>query len=321
MNKSISVIIPVYNVEKYLSRCMRSLLNQSFSDFEILLIDDGSTDKSGRLCDMYSEKFDLIKTYHKVNGGLSDARNYGIDRAKGKYITFIDPDDFVHKDYLRTLFELIQEDDVQVSCISGIRYLEGSKIPSAGNCPGYTVDTVDGLRNMLIREGFGVSAWGKLFERDLFKKVRFPTGKVYEDIFTIPYVIAKSPKISYKSEYMYYYFVRKGSITHEKFDSRDFMMLEGLNKLSKFIMTNYPELIDAMKCRYIWDILSLINKACNTKEYKKLVKKIISNNNKFWNSALENTYLDKRRKIQVILINMSITMYKLLVVPILKLRG
>lgn len=321
MNKSISIIIPVYNVEKYLSRCIRSLLNQTFSDFEILLIDDGSTDKSGEICNEYSKNFDFIKVYHKDNGGLSDARNYGIDKSRGKYVTFVDPDDFVHKDYLKTLFELVQEDEVQVSCISGVRYLEGSKIPNPGHSSENVVNTTDGLRNMLIRKGFGVSAWGKLFEKEMFRTIRFPKGKIYEDIFTIPYVIAKSEKIAYKEEYMYYYFVRKDSITHAEFDSRNLMMLEGLNKLSEFIMANYPELKDAMQCRYIWDILSLINKACSTKEYKKLVKKIISNNNEFWNSALENIYLDKRRKFQVRLINWSITVYKSLVIPILKLRG
>lgn len=321
MNKSISIIIPVYNVEKYLSRCIRSLLNQTFSDFEILLIDDGSTDKSGEICNEYSKNFDFIKVYHKDNGGLSDARNYGIDKSRGKYVTFVDPDDFVHKDYLKTLFELVQEDEVQVSCISGVRYLEGSKIPNTGHSSENVVNTTDGLRNMLIRKGFGVSAWGKLFEKEMFRTIRFPKGKIYEDIFTIPYVIAKSEKIAYKEEYMYYYFVRKDSITHAEFDSRNLMMLEGLNKLSEFIMANYPELKDAMQCRYIWDILSLINKACSTKEYKKLVKKIISNNNEFWNSALENIYLDKRRKFQVRLINWSITVYKSLVIPILKLRG
>lgn len=321
MNKSISVVIPVYNIERYLPRCMGSLLNQSFSDFEILLIDDGSTDNSGEICDKYSETFDFIKTYHKVNGGLSDARNYGINKSKGKYITFIDPDDFVHKDYLKTLFELIQEDNVQVSCISGIRYLEGNKIPSAGHSPKYIVNTIDGLKNMLIRKGFGVSAWGKLFEKTLFKTIRFPRGKIYEDAFTIPYVIAKSKKIAYREEYMYYYFVRKDSITHAEFDNRNFMMLEGLNKLSTFVMTKYPELKEAMQCRYIWDILSLINKACSTKNYKKLVGKIISNNIEFWNTALKNIYLDKRRKLQVLLINESITLYKLIVIPILKIRG
>lgn len=320
MKKSISIIIPVYNIEKYLSRCVDSIIKQSMKEFEVLLIDDGSTDQSGKICDEYSKRYDFIKAYHKVNGGLSDARNYGIKRAKGKYITFIDPDDFIHKDYLKTLYELIQAEGVHVSCISGIRYLEGEKIPCTGHSPEYIVSKEDGLKNMLIRKGFGVSAWGKLFERELFDDIRFPKGKIYEDVFTIPYVIAKSEKIAYKEEYMYYYFVRKDSITHKNFDSRNFMMLEGLNKLSKFIMTNYPELKDAMQCRYVWDILSLINKACSTKEYKKLVKKIISNNSEFWDSALENIYLNKRRKIQVILINTSITFYKLLVTPILKLR-
>ena len=111
----ISVIVPIYKVEKYLHRCVDSILNQSYTDFELLLIDDGSPDRCPQICDEYARQGDRIRVFHKSNGGLSDARNYGLDRMQGDYVSFIDSDDYVGPDYLKTLMELISEYDVPVA--------------------------------------------------------------------------------------------------------------------------------------------------------------------------------------------------------------
>ena len=117
--QTISVVIPAYNVEKYLDKCMNSVLNQSFTDFEVLLIDDGAKDSTVQLCDKYAEKDTRVKTYHKKNGGLSDARNYGLERISGKYVTFIDSDDYIDNNYLKYMYDLIVKENAQICMVQG----------------------------------------------------------------------------------------------------------------------------------------------------------------------------------------------------------
>lgn len=151
-NDLISVIVPVYNVENYIEECCKSLLEQTYSNIEILLIDDGSKDNSGKICDVFANKFNNFKVYHKENGGLSDARNYGLKFAKGEYVTFVDSDDTVEKNYIEELYNLIKKYKTSMS-IASFSTINGKKVTNKSTKQIFTeeiMDTQECLRRMLL---------------------------------------------------------------------------------------------------------------------------------------------------------------------------
>ena len=163
----ISVIVPIYKVEKYLRRCVDSILNQSYTDFELLLIDDGSPDNCPQICDEYARRDDRVRVFHKPNGGLSDARNYGIDRMKGDYVSFIDSDDYVGPDYLKILMDLIKEYAVPVAAVTHLCVFNGETSFVSSNDTRYMIPNSEILKAMAQGQII-FSAWGKLMHKDLF---------------------------------------------------------------------------------------------------------------------------------------------------------
>ncbi len=211
---AISVIVPVYNVADFVEQCAESILEQSFSDFELLLVDDGSTDGSGDLCEEIASKDRRVRCFHKPNGGLSDARNYGVDRLRGDFVTFIDSDDWVEPTYLEYLIKGFENTQVDIStCVFSCRRGESSRpwrnIPfepevMTGN---------DALLSMLYDERVNVSAHGKLYRSSLFESVRYPMGMCYEDVGTTYKLLAEARAVSVGGAPLYNYRMRSGSIT------------------------------------------------------------------------------------------------------------
>ena len=206
----ISVIVPVYNVEKYLPRCIDSILSQSFTDFELLLIDDGSPDNCGKICDEYAAKNSRVKVFHKPNGGVSSARNLGLDNARGEWIAFVDSDDYVKKDYLSELFYYCTANNAELIVINNI-------------ITKYTTDKNIVLEDCEFDKLFSVysfqkvcSPWGKLFKLDTINtsKLRFnPAIHLGEDIlFVLTYLLTINKIVLQKSD-SYYYEQRPGSLT------------------------------------------------------------------------------------------------------------
>ena len=202
----ISVIVPAYNVEKFIGKCIDSILRQSFKDFEVLLIDDGAKDSTPEICDACAKKDSRIKVYHKENGGLSDARNYGIDRMQGKYVTFIDSDDYVDSGYFEYLYGLItQEEDIQIA-ICGKKSVREDENASPDPETFHEIITGErAVQKMLCGHGSGHSAWGKLYSANLWKTVRYPKGKIYEDYATTYRVMALVDKAAWGNAAMYFY--------------------------------------------------------------------------------------------------------------------
>lgn len=210
----ISIIVPVYNVEKYLDRCIRSLLNQTYEDYEIILVDDGSVDSSPIKCDLYAQKSKKIRVIHKKNGGLSDARNVGVDYAKGMYISFVDSDDYVHPDYLKELVSSLEDTNADFSAV-GIKktYSETSEINSTNN--DYQIKQYNANKALsiaLYQEFHDVCAVGMLLRLDLVKKIQFPKGKLFEDLYTTYKYYLISHKVTFVYADLYYYYQRRGSI-------------------------------------------------------------------------------------------------------------
>ena len=160
----ISVILPIYNVEKYLEKCLKSVINQTYKNLEIILVDDGSKDNSPQICDEYAVKDKRIVVIHKSNGGLSDARNAGIEIAKGKYITLIDSDDYVEKDYVQFLYQLIKENNAEMSiCSHTVLYTNGTRIEKETG-EHLVLDPKTTLEKILYDEGIDLSAWAKMYK-------------------------------------------------------------------------------------------------------------------------------------------------------------
>ena len=207
----ISVIVPVYKVEKYLNRCVDSILNQTFADFECILVDDGSPDNCGIMCDEYAKKDKRVVVIHKENGGLSDARNRGIDWAfqnsDSDWLTFIDSDDWVHSRYLEILFDTVSNNNVKISTCGYIAVKEKKEDKELSD---YNVE-VDSPENML-KKGYSYTeynfsiACGRLYKKELFNKIRYPFGRLHEDEFTTYKLIYACEKIAVANVPLYYYF-------------------------------------------------------------------------------------------------------------------
>lgn len=311
MQDRISVIVPIYNVAPFLKECVDSILNQDYENIEIILVDDGSTDNSSFICDEYAKKYNQIRVFHKENGGLSDARNFGIRKATGKYISFIDSDDYIAKDFLSTLYKNLVDNNVQISAV--------------GYCHVYPNDEIvyNNFRNInriyneeeaqiyLNSVGyFNVAAWNKLYEKNLFDNILFPVGKKSEDWFIMYKLIEKSQGIYYSSEEKYFYRQRKGSITKSKSINID--VIEAATEVYDYFKAKKQVNVIPFAAQSLaFAIIGVYNtKLCAGSEKKELVSyryQVLKVKNHLIYEKLSNS-----RKIQLALFIYCIPVYKIL---------
>lgn len=213
-NKKVSVIVPVYNMEKYLSRCVDSILAQTYANLEVILVDDGSKDSSPAICDKYAERDGRIKVVHKENGGLSSARNAGLDVASGDYIGFVDSDDYISSDMYSQLCRRLDNSDCEIANVMYVRADENGKT-TPSKVPHNTdkeISSEQFARELMLHTG-DVSVCTKLFKSELFNNIRFPEGKLNEDLLFILDVLGRVKKIAFVAYVGYFYFTRSGSIS------------------------------------------------------------------------------------------------------------
>jgi glycosyltransferase involved in cell wall biosynthesis len=248
----ISVIVPIYNVERYLRKCVDSILHQTYSNLEILLVDDGSPDGCPAICDEYAAQDSRIKVIHKKNGGLSDARNAALDVMQGEYVTFVDSDDYIANDYVETLYHLLHENSADISCIQFTKVHEGD-IPSniSSNDVFEVLTPYEALRKLLYFDGLETCAHGKLYKASLFDDIRYPDGKLFEDLGTTYKLFLKSSMIVNSNAKKYYYLQRKNSIETSSFSPKKMDLLEMCDKLRDDVLKQYPDLVSAWACRFI----------------------------------------------------------------------
>lgn len=243
----ISVIVPVYNVEKYVGKCVDSILNQSYKNLDIILVDDGSTDRSGVICDDYAHHNANIRVIHQLNGGLSAARNAGLDVMTGEYVTFVDSDDMIHRECIATLYRYIETERAEISTISAIDIEDDDVCPTTAPRGELKVfySGVEAVESMLFQQRFiDNSAWGKLYKASFFETHRFPVGILYEDLATIPYVCLEAKCIATSATPLYFYRKRETSILGS-FSLKRSDVLDVVDDLVKFMEQNYKALIDA----------------------------------------------------------------------------
>ena len=213
--KTISIIVPIYHVEKYLRRCLDSILGQTYKNFELLLVDDGSPDNCGAICDEYAQRDSRIKVIHKENGGLSSARNVALDVATGDYVMFVDSDDWVEPDFCMQALRMIDEHNVQVvafghRCVSA----DNGEIQNRITKEPRIVDSSEAIRHLILRDDAIYNfSWNKIYKRSLFENIRYPLGLLHEDDAVTYQLIAKAKKIYVSDVILYNYLIRKDSIS------------------------------------------------------------------------------------------------------------
>lgn len=243
----ISVIVPIYKVEKYLKRCVNSLLAQSYSDFELILVDDGSPDNCGNICEEYAAKDKRIKVIHKDNGGLSDARNAGLRIAKGEYIAFVDSDDWVATNYLETLLKVIELTDSDI-CECEVLKTTGEIEKYENSKEKYTSYSSEKALELLICDKIlHQYVWNKLYKRSCLKGIPFAVGKINEDEFWTYQVFGNARRITKISNVLYYYFQRGSSIMGNHYNLKRLDALEAKSLRQQYIEEKFPALIEVSK--------------------------------------------------------------------------
>ncbi|MEH7225926.1 glycosyltransferase [Bacillus sp. JJ1566] len=238
MNPKISIIVPVYKVEAYLRKCIDSILSQSFTDFELILVNDGSPDNCGYICDEYSAKDSRIKVIHKVNGGLSDARNAGIEVAIGEYIGFVDSDDYINEKMYELLYvNAIEHSSEVVICdvkeVNEEEELGSSYFEDTFNVENFT--NIEALEQIYERKvGLFTFATNKLYKRYLFEELRFNKGKIYEDEFILHKILYLSKRVTFIPCELYYYLQRSNSILNSPYSMKKFDKVSALKERVDF---------------------------------------------------------------------------------------
>jgi len=324
MKDLISIVVPVYKVEKYVSGCIDSLINQTYKNLEIILVDDGGIDNCPKILDEYASKDSRIKVIHKKNGGVSSARNEGINIATGKYIGFVDGDDTVNLQMYETLYSIITRYDADIAfCKSLKSYLNDNdelEIPKVDltQREEKIISTSEALKMMIMDGSVGNFVCTKLFKRELFNDIRFPEGKVYEDAGTTYKIIPKANKIVYTDQELYNYFYgRVGAITSSFSEKKVLDSLDSYSAQYNFIIENFKDIKEYANVIWIRMYTSACEKIC------------INNFEELWNcdavlnryesfkkamdetdSKLLNKYLEPYRLMSCILLRYDRETYK-----------
>lgn len=266
--EKLSVIVPIYNVEGYVERCIMSLVRQTYSNLEIILVDDGSTDCSGAICDVYAAQYPNIKVIHKVNGGLSDARNVGMSQATGKYITFLDSDDYVHcRAYEIMLHHMKMLCADVVECEYWKVYDQQEEREYWG-CAVEIQDRDHALLQLMGWKNFDISVWNKIYKRESIQDLMFPVGKIHEDEFWTYQALFRAKKLIHLFFPLHFYQQgRATSILGAKFSEKNYASTEALFGRIEFMKCNAPQLVDAANCSFVTHLFyHLHNFACQGKK-------------------------------------------------------
>ncbi|MDR1753719.1 MAG: glycosyltransferase [Eubacterium sp.] len=300
MSPLISVIIPVYKVEKYIRKCLGSVINQTYKNLEIILVDDGSPDNCGNICDEYAFLDKRIIVVHKENGGLSDARNAAIDIAKGEFITFVDSDDWISENMIELLYNDIVKNDSDISVTNPVYYFENTGLEKKGKfnkqkfCGSFSVE--EALNGMFSAKIFDVTAWAKLYKASLFNGIRYPKGLINEDEDVTYKLIFFSKSVSVIEEELYYYLQRGESIMGVDFAPNRTDAVFILENMVKFIKLNIPACLSAARERFFMICVYLVTMIPFTK-FKNEKKFIFENIKKIRTDVLNDPNVSINRKI------------------------
>lgn len=312
----LSVIVPVYNVEDYVGRCVESILNQTYKNLEVILVDDGAKDSSGAICDSFAAKDPRVRVIHKKNGGLSSARNAGIDMATGEYITFVDSDDWIESDGYEHLMELMERYQVKLVCGGNYDVDGETGKRTMALCPEKeeVLTTEEFVGRMFLWQGFDSSACDKIYHRSLLENFRYPEGKVCEDV-PVTYKIALTTDRAALSDRPFYnYYHRDGSITistAEEITDKSFHFSRHTAEIYSYIKLHYPAVAPQaqfLRVRSLSHILLLLEQSEEdvrvqfAEEYRHIRREL----GKHKGFILKSSYFGKKEKITNLLLIMNL---------------
>lgn len=308
----ISVIVPVYNVESYIYRCIDSILNQTYVNLEIILVDDGSPDNCGHICDEYAQKDNRIIVIHQSNGGLSAARNAGLNKCTGKYIGFVDSDDCIHPEMYERLYKDICKYQVRLAfchpnmCRGTIPVVD-ENLPSECRNKEYVI-----LKSMT--EQIWWSAWTKLYERSLFDNIRYPEGKTNEDYAITMYIYDMCDRIVVNYNKLYNYCIRENSICTSPLNLNKFDQIDNTLEVMLYMSDKHPGWKQAAESVFFTTLIKLLGMTIeNTeKKYNQKKREVFHYIKTYYASIMSNPYVLFKQKIMFTAARISPLCFKLL---------
>lgn len=274
-SKLISIVVPVYNVEVYLNKCVTSLIQQTYRNLEIVLVDDGATDNCPQMCDDWAQRDSRIKVIHKPNGGLSDARNVGMMEATGELVAFVDSDDWIDEDTLEKMYLRMQTDDSDiVSC--GVKWVteDGTLLNDITVKHDEDLDTYDAMSELISDGKLKQHVWNKLYKRAIIENIPFEKGKFHEDVFWSYQVIGRAKKVSLMTESFYNYVQRSNSIMGESYSEKRLDALDAMKQRCEYIKGQFPDLHDKALYVYISSCMYHLQCALHTNQNKSVIENI-----------------------------------------------
>lgn len=258
LNKKISLIVPIYKVEAYLVRCIESIINQTYNNMEIILVDDGSPDNCGKICDQYGEKDSRIRVIHKVNGGLSDARNSGLQIATGEILGFVDSDDWLPLDSIETSVKLMEEQEADIVAFGSYKSDGKSKVTRYTSSVVEIYNREEALMALSRNDKIESHVWDKIYRREIWNEISFPVGKLFEDVYVMHRVFAKAEKVVFVDKPLYYYYQRDNSIvSHQTIQSR-FDIIEGYESRLVYLANESERIRQLTKENIVWSAISTL---------------------------------------------------------------
>ena len=311
----ISVIVPVYNVAQYLEKSIASIQQQTYQNLEIILVDDGATDESGRLCEKIAEQDERVLVYHKENEGLSQARNDGLKQAHGDYVIFIDSDDYIHPEMIASLYQQLVNEDADVSSCGVMNVYANSESPQTENQDDYFVcDTETFLREYLNGEKIPGTICNKLIKKEIAAQLTFPKGLIYEDAYYHFDLIKVAKKYVVNTKPYYYYFHRGDSITTKPYAKKDLAYIDIYQKFYTEVVKEYPNLTEVAFFRLAYAHFFILDKMLlddNFKEFKDYPR-IYSYLKKHAFAIFKNTIFRKGRRISALALFVNVRLYRIL---------
>lgn len=319
MNPLVSIVVPIYNVEAYLRRCVDSIIGQTYKNLEIILVDDESPDDCPRICDEYAQRDRRVKVIHKKNGGLSDARNAGIAKATGEYVSFIDSDDYVHQSFIERLLAACIKSDADIAAcgFESVKDDTAERFEATPDAVGAIklFTSIEALRDILApNTKLHVMTWNKLYKRNLFDKKSnlFPKGKIHEDNFTTYKYILDAQKVVYVPERLYFYMQREDSIMGRSFDTRRLDILEAVQQLEADIEARGIPVMQEKEYFHVLAVLTLMNSALfATGDNHSIVTQLRAVLRAKWGWVRKSSVVHLRHKVFVSLAVVSLPLYKL----------
>ena len=302
----VSIIVPVYKVEKYLKQCINSLVLQTYKNMEILLVDDGSPDSCGAICDEYAEKDSRIRAIHQANQGQAAARNHAARMAKGEYIVFVDSDDFVEPDCLEYLLALQKKYGTDMA-IGGFGYFyEGGTPPiRQSDDKDESMDACKALIRMNYNQGCGATPWAKLYKKELILNHPFPEGQIYEDLAVLYQIVGDCSLVAIGNRKIYYWVQRVGSTMRMEFDERQMAAMDAAAAQIEYVKTRYPQALPSALYRHTAKAVELIAVCFNSGGSKDVFMRLRRLMNQHANEVLRDKQAKKTMKLRIIAVKLG----------------